>query len=630
MQKNITMKNLILLYIFSIITLSLQAQNYQTIEEIDNICAELGFSSDEEIQFAVDKIVSHIGLKRNFELLSCPRINNAIAKNIKDQEGNFKRYILYDTQFIERISKNAQNDWSAISILAHEIGHHLNGHSLNNKGSNHKWELEADEFSGFVLAKMGASLLEAQSAIETLKYTKATTTHPAKADRLKQIEIGWISGGGKNSLINQPDINILQTYWQNYVVNKTPEIGITPPASPFSVNMLQLKYGTKLSVKYSRLSRKDRKIFEEVVPYNKLWCTGANENTIISFSNNVFIENTLIKAGKYALFTIPNVDYWTIIFYKDINNWGIPTEWDNSKIIATFKIAPQTLKMPIETFSLNFQPTALNKANLVLSLEHTQIKLPVKEAIETVNEELISAIYQNIDFTTFEIFYRNITKIETNIPFVIAQKIVISETITIANNIVQKGTYQLVGKIENNKLQITIQDNQTNNNALFVKNKPLAIPIANTLLENNLLGNSSQIHIELTNFKTGTANLEIKLNEKSILVPIKLPTHERVKSNIESLIAINAATESNYYNAAKYYYNNNFDNNKSKEWIDKAISLSENEKFWQLYLQSKIYYVLQLKKEALNIAERSLLLAKKAQNNFYINEIEKSIKHWQN
>jgi len=170
------------------------AQNYQTVEDINDACAALGFSGNDEAEITVDRILEQIGLTRNFILQECPEINNAVAINIEVGSGKKERFILYDNSFFNRINDKANNDWAAISVLAHEIGHHLNGHALNNKGSNHKWELEADYSSGFYLAKMGATLEEAQSAIKTLKYEKATSTHPAKIDRLNEIEKGWRKG----------------------------------------------------------------------------------------------------------------------------------------------------------------------------------------------------------------------------------------------------------------------------------------------------------------------------------------------------------------------------------------------------------------------------------------------------
>jgi TPR repeat protein len=172
------------------------SQNYQTIEEVNDACSQLGFNGNEDAETAVDRILDEIGLFRNFTIQECPNINNAIAKNIEISAGQKERYILYDSKFFDRIEEKANNRWAAISVLAHEIGHHLNGHSLNDEGSNHKFELEADYFSGLALAKMGATKAEAQSAIMTLTYEKATSTHPAKIDRLTSIENGWNKAKG--------------------------------------------------------------------------------------------------------------------------------------------------------------------------------------------------------------------------------------------------------------------------------------------------------------------------------------------------------------------------------------------------------------------------------------------------
>jgi len=197
------MKNTIAFLFFVGVFQTAFSQNYQTIEEVDTACTQLGFMGDEEAEDVVDKILSQIGLFRNFTIQECPDINNAVAKNIDVGDGKKARYILYDNEFFEKISDKASNDWAATSILAHEIGHHLNGHSLNNEGSNLAWELEADEFSGFVLARMGSSLEDAQSAINTLKREEATRTHPAKADRLDVIAKGWNRGNGKTIKIKE-------------------------------------------------------------------------------------------------------------------------------------------------------------------------------------------------------------------------------------------------------------------------------------------------------------------------------------------------------------------------------------------------------------------------------------------
>jgi cell division septation protein DedD len=143
------------------------------------------YDADAATQDIVTKIMAVIGLKPNFEL-RIANVPNAAAVFIKG-----KRYLLYNPKFMEQIEGKSGTRWAAISILAHEIGHHLNGHTLDNVGSRPKTELEADEFSGFVLRKMGATLQEAQVVMSIIASLKGSHTHPAKGDRLAFIATGW-------------------------------------------------------------------------------------------------------------------------------------------------------------------------------------------------------------------------------------------------------------------------------------------------------------------------------------------------------------------------------------------------------------------------------------------------------
>lgn len=133
----------------------------------------------------VGEIISVLGLKANFELRAA-NIPNAAAVIYSG-----KRYVLYNPEFINTLTKTAGNKWAAVSILAHEVGHHLNGHTLENIGSHPAIELEADEFSGFVLRRMGATLSEAQQAMQIAADHKRSTTHPGKSERLIAIAGGW-------------------------------------------------------------------------------------------------------------------------------------------------------------------------------------------------------------------------------------------------------------------------------------------------------------------------------------------------------------------------------------------------------------------------------------------------------
>lgn len=147
------------------------------------------FASVDEAESIIRSIMNVVGLKPNFEIRAAD-ISNAAAVVY-----NGERYILYDRAFIQAINNASSTDWAGISILAHEIGHHLNGHTLNRGGSNHADELEADEFSGFVLKKLGANLEEAQAAMYTVSEDYDTATHPERSRRLSAIAQGWKNAG---------------------------------------------------------------------------------------------------------------------------------------------------------------------------------------------------------------------------------------------------------------------------------------------------------------------------------------------------------------------------------------------------------------------------------------------------
>lgn len=145
-------------------------------------------SSSEAAREIIYSIVHSVGLKPNFEIREAD-IKNAAAISYKG-----KRFILYDAKFMKRIQHAAETDWAAVSILAHEIGHHLNGHTMMGKANDKPaLELEADEFSGFIMRQMGASLEEAQQAMRVMASEKGSSSHPGKKARLAAIEKGYIA-----------------------------------------------------------------------------------------------------------------------------------------------------------------------------------------------------------------------------------------------------------------------------------------------------------------------------------------------------------------------------------------------------------------------------------------------------
>lgn len=156
----------------------------------ENIASTVtAYEAGESAQTVIKGIMSAIGLRPNFELRSA-NVPNAAAVMIKN-----KRYILYNPEFMNKINTASGTNWAAISILAHEIAHHLNGHTLDQYGSRPATELEADEFSGFVLQRMGATLPDAQAALALISSPTGSKTHPPKYMRLESIANGFGNAG---------------------------------------------------------------------------------------------------------------------------------------------------------------------------------------------------------------------------------------------------------------------------------------------------------------------------------------------------------------------------------------------------------------------------------------------------
>ena len=147
----------------------------------------------------IREITAAVGLQPRFELRATTLVPNAAAVTY---EG--KRFLLYNPQFLAAVNRAGHTDWAGISILAHEMGHHLNGHTLRGGGSQPQDELEADEFSGFVLRRLGASLAQAQAALAAVADNQGSATHPGRGPRLAAISQGWNRANGQLAASNQP------------------------------------------------------------------------------------------------------------------------------------------------------------------------------------------------------------------------------------------------------------------------------------------------------------------------------------------------------------------------------------------------------------------------------------------
>jgi hypothetical protein len=142
---------------------------------------------------------------------------------------------------------------------------------------------------------------------------------------------------------------------------------------------------TNISLDYSRPSKNGRKIFGSLVPYDSLWRTAANKNSMIAFSTDVKIENKPLKKGTYAIYTKPGKDEWEIYFYTDIKNVGLPSKWDPSKIAASFNVKP-IIVSNTETFEISIDN--IGYESCLLEINWDNISVPMK--IEVPTDEIVS------------------------------------------------------------------------------------------------------------------------------------------------------------------------------------------------------------------------------------------------
>ena len=149
----------------------------------------------------------------------------------------------------------------------------------------------------------------------------------------------------------------------------------TPQSSPLS--KLEQKVGlTDVTIEYSRPGVKGRTVFGDLVPYDKVWRTGANKNTIITFSDNVIIMGQLLKAGSYAIFAKPGEKVWEVLFYSDTENWGTPEKWDDGKVAARVNAEVYPVPFNVETFTIGINQITNSGAALEILWEKTYVAVP--------------------------------------------------------------------------------------------------------------------------------------------------------------------------------------------------------------------------------------------------------------
>lgn len=146
----------------------------------------------------------------------------------------------------------------------------------------------------------------------------------------------------------------------------------TPAPSPSS--KLEQAVGlTDVTLEYSRPGMRGRTIFGDLVPFDKMWRTGANANSKITFSGDVTIDGKELKKGTYAVYTKPSKNSWEVIFYSETNNWGTPKKWDKTKVALSTTVKVEKMPMKIETFTFSIDDITNSSAVLGILWENTYV-----------------------------------------------------------------------------------------------------------------------------------------------------------------------------------------------------------------------------------------------------------------
>ena len=182
----------------------------------------------------------------------------------------------------------------------------------------------------------------------------------------------------------------------------------TPRFSPAS-EIEQMVGLTEIEIEYSRPSMRGREVFGTLVPFGKVWRTGADNSTKISFDTDVIISGKTVQSGTYSIFSIPNKESWEIIFYSDVELWGVPRDWSDDKIVFSSIYKVNKINT-VETFTISFNDLTNNDVNMNISWENTSVDIKIDVPTRSMVEKDISNVLNDnpkaSDYYSAAVFYR--------------------------------------------------------------------------------------------------------------------------------------------------------------------------------------------------------------------------------
>lgn len=178
---------------------------------------------------------------------------------------------------------------------------------------------------------------------------------------------------------------------------------VTPQPSP--TQQVKQEFGlSSIELSYSRPAMKNRKVFGDLVPYGKVWRTGANGATTLTFGDEVTIGGTKIPAGKYGLLTIPDANEWTVIITKQTDVTS-PAAYKQDQDVVRVTVKPETMPFSIESFTIMFNDVKPSSVNLELLWDNVFVTVPITTDIDTKINAQIKQIMEGDNKPYFQAAY---------------------------------------------------------------------------------------------------------------------------------------------------------------------------------------------------------------------------------
>ena len=181
---------------------------------------------------------------------------------------------------------------------------------------------------------------------------------------------------------------------------------LTTPQPSTTQNIKQNFGLSSIELSYSRPNAKGRTVIGDLVPFGKVWRTGANQATTLNFGDDVTIGGKKIAAGKYGLLSIPDKENWVLIITKQLDVTSAAAYKEESDVVRV-NVKPVILKDKIETFTIQFANVKANSCDVNLQWENTSITLPVSTEVDSKVMSQINGIMtkDNLPYFSAAMYY---------------------------------------------------------------------------------------------------------------------------------------------------------------------------------------------------------------------------------